>query len=103
MPIYEYQCRDCGKTLELLLDMDDTGSKTCGFRCPLERGEQDDIRGFGTLRRLLSAFNQVSERARIESPTSSDAAKVGLSTYKNEGDGTFKKIAGREGPDILRR
>ena len=103
MPIYEYQCRDCGKTLELLLDMDDTGAKTCGFRCALERGEQDDIRGFGTLRRLLSAFNQVSEHTRIEVPTAKDAAKVGLSTYKNEGDGTFKKIAGREGPDILRR
>ena len=103
MPIYEYHCQNCGKTLELLLDIDAQGPQICGFRCALTRGEQDDLRGFGSLQRQLSSFSQVSEMVGKDRPSAEDAAKVGLSTYKNEGNGTFTKIAGRDGPDTLQR
>ena len=102
MPIFEYQCKDCNAILELLLDTQTDGPKSCGFRCQLEKGVADDLRGFGTLQRRISAFNQVEALER-HSYTPDRAAKAGLSTYHNQGDGTFKKIAGKEGPDILRR
>jgi DNA-directed RNA polymerase subunit RPC12/RpoP len=103
MPIYEYQCQDCHATLEILLDIDANGPKRCGFRCLLKRGEMSDLRGFGTLCRQFSSFAQVSEVYTKDHPTATDAAKVGLSTYENQGDGTFKKVAGQKGPETLRK
>jgi putative FmdB family regulatory protein len=102
MPIYEYHCKDCDSILELLLDVNAEGPRTCGFRCGLKKGVSDELRGFGSLRRRISAFNQVDSIEK-DTPSPSEAAKKGLSTYQNQGDGTFKKIAGKKGPALIRR
>lgn len=103
MPIYEYSCQDCGASLELLLDVDAIEPSLCGFRCQLKRGENDDLRGTGQLSRQLSSFQQVSEAVTSDHPTPEKAAKFGFTSYQNNGDGTFQKIAGKEGPDLLKR
>ena len=101
MPIYEYKCQDCEATMELLLDVDAPAPRSCGFRCALKPGENDDLRGFGTLSKAVSGFTTLTTVITKDHPTPEDAAKVGLSTYQNQGDGTFKKIAGKEGPDTI--
>ena len=103
MPIYEYSCQDCGASLELLLDMDAGEPALCGFRCHLKRGENDDLRGNGQLSRQLSSFQQVSEASKHDHPTPETAAKFGFTSYKNNGNGTFQKIAGTQGPDVLKK
>ena len=103
MPIYEYHCQDCGAMLELLLDVDSISPKLCGFRCLLPRGQNDDLRGFGGLSQHLSAFRQASETSIKDTPSPEVAARAGFSTYRNDGGGTFTKIAGKEGPAKLKR
>ena len=103
MPIYEYNCKDCGAVLELLLDSGASGPSLCGFRCSLERGSNDALRGNGILSKRLSNFMQVSEAITSDHPDPQKAAKFGFSSYQNNGDGTFQKIAGIEGPDQLKR
>ena len=101
MPLYLYQCTDCGAELEILHSIEQDSPKRCGFRC-LAPKDRTDIRGFGELRRQLSTFSQIKKQ-HTDTVTPEQAAKVGLSTYQNQGDGQFVKIAGKEGPDILKK
>lgn len=102
MPLYLYQCKDCGSKLEILQDLDQADPKRCGFRCAVDRNDKRDIRGFGELKRLISSFSMIRAR-QTDTVTPEQAAKVGLSTYQNKGDGTFEKIAGTQGPSILKK
>lgn len=49
MPIYEYQCEKCGKTLEVIRTMSAPELKKCGENCAAE-GKPGD----GKVRRILS-------------------------------------------------
>lgn len=102
MPLYLYHCKDCNAKIEILHDIDQSDPKRCGFRCQLERDDTRDIRGFGELERMISSFSTIRKR-QTDSVTPEQAAKVGLSTYQNRGDGSFEKIAGKEGPKILKK
>mgnify|MGYP006091740221 FL=1 len=102
MPLYLYQCKDCGARLEILQDIDQANPKRCGFRCELNREDKREIRGFGELARQISSFSMIKKR-QTDTVTPEQAAKVGLSTYQNKGDGTFEKVAGAQGPKILKK
>ena len=102
MPLYLYQCKDCGANIEILQDFDQEDPKRCGFRCEVSQTDERDIRGFGELTRKLSSFSTIKKR-QADTVTAEQAAKVGLSTYHNRGDGTFEKVAGTEGPTILKK
>ena len=58
MPIYEYQCNDCGEEFEYLILGSDAPEG-----CPACKGEQ--------IRRLLSAFSHVSKGSGGETVGSS--------------------------------
>lgn len=103
MPLYHYQCSDCQSKLEIFVKNANLEPKICGTHCPLQRGENDDIRGFGNLQRALSSFNIGNEVIQSDHPNPDQAAKVGLSTYENQGDGTYRKIAGKTGPEIIKK
>ena len=102
MPLYLYHCKDCQQKLEILQNIEEEDVKRCGFRCELPRDQDQDIRGFGELERMLSSFSTIKKR-QTDTVTPEQAAKVGLSTYQNRGDGTFEKIAGKEGPSQLKK
>jgi hypothetical protein len=103
MPIYDFTCEDCQKTLELLVQNPDLAPKRCGAQCLLAPGENDEVRGMGKLHRHLANFHVGNFAIVTDHPTPADAAKVGLSTYKNEGDGVYRKIEGKTGPDVIKR
>lgn len=102
MPLYIYHCKDCNTNLEILQDIEQADVKRCGFRCELPRDDKRDIRGFGELERTISGFSTIKKR-QTDTVSPEQAARVGLSTYQNRGDGTFEKIAGKEGPKILKK
>ena len=99
MPIYEYICKDCGATIDILQD-GTTTPKRCGFRCVIPPHDQREIRGMGTLSRVLSSFSSRTGAQMREVPNAQDIAKSGFTLYKNEGDGTISKIAG-SGPKSI--
>ena len=99
MPIYEYKCQDCNALIDILHDMN-TLVKRCGFRCALPPENQENHRGMGLLTRCISNFSSREGAQMREKPSVQDIAKGGFSLYKNEGEGSIKKIAG-EGPDII--
>ena len=101
MPIYVYRCSDCSAEIEILHDFDQPSPKRCGFRCVLSTDSEKEYRGFGELHRQISTFHTV-KRPHSDTVTAEQAAKVGLSTYENQGDGSFKKIAG-QGPSTIRK
>ena len=95
MPLYTYRCQDCQAILELLIKNVNLEPSRCGLNCLLQRGENDDIRGFGELQRSFrdiggSGINKMQH-----------AASVGLSTYKKDSDGNYRKVSGKKGPNIL--
>ena len=94
MPLYTYRCQDCQAILELLVRNPDFEPKRCGMNCLLQAGEKDDIRGMGELQRSFRDIGGLSHN------TTQAAANVGLSTYKKDSDGNFRKIAG-SGPEAL--
>jgi len=102
MPLYLYHCKDCNEKLEILHDIDQPEIKRCGFRCQLPSNSEQDLRGFGELSRMISSFSTIKKR-QTDTVTPEQAAKAGLSTYQNRGDGTFEKIAGKEGPKIIKK
>ena len=53
MPIYEYQCEECGHVVEALQRMSDPPLSDCP-QCSSD-GAQDQDRVTGTLRKMLSA------------------------------------------------
>lgn len=95
MPFYTYRCQDCQAILELLIKNIHLEPSRCGLHCSVTPGENDNIRGFGELQR---SFRDIGG-----SGTNSiqNAASVGLSTYKKDCDGNYRKVAGTEGPKIL--
>ncbi len=95
MPLYTYRCQDCQATLELLIQKSSMEPARCGMHCSLKAGENDDIRGFGELQRSFQSFGGVSHN------TTQKAASAGLSTYKKDSDGNYRKVAGHQGPEVL--
>ena len=99
MPIYEYKCQDCGEILDIFHDMN-TQVNRCGFRCQLPPETQAEIRGMGLLSRCISHFSSREGAQMRDKPTAQDVGQKGFAVYKNEGEGTIRKIAGR-GPDVI--
>ncbi len=95
MPLYTYRCQDCQAILELLIKNIEFEPKRCGHQCSLQRGEQDNIRGLGALHRSYRDIGGVAGNIQQQ------AASVGLSTYKKDGDGNFRRLGGGSGPEIL--
>lgn len=92
MPIYEYEpddereCFLCEGVVEVMQGIEDEPLKYCPT-C-----------GLG-VRRLISraAF-------KIDSGvTAEKAASRGFATWKKSGKGTWEKVAGAEGPDVIKR
>lgn len=101
MPLFEYQCEDCGSVLELLLQDGARGPRYCGFRCPLPPESTHAARGMGCLTRQVSTFAAVRSIELSQRVTPERAAKAGLSTYANEGGGRLRKISGEHGPETI--
>ena len=95
MPFYTYRCQDCQAILELLIKNTNLEPSRCGLHCTLKAGEDDNIRGFGELQR---SFRDIGGSGINSIQT---AARSGLSTYKKDCDGNYRKVAGKEGPEIL--
>ena len=93
MPIYEYICKDCGASIEILQD-GTFDPKTCGFRCMIPPEDQREIRGLGSISRTLSSFTSRTGAQMREVPIAKDIAKGGFTLYKNEGEGKLARIAG---------
>ena len=95
MPLYTYRCQDCQDILELLIKNVNLEPARCGLHCTLRPGENDTIRGFGELQRSFrdiggSQFNTIQK-----------ATSAGMSTYKKDSDGNYRKVAGHKGPNVL--
>ena len=95
MPLYTYRCQDCQAILELLIKNVNLEPSRCGLNCTLQPGDNDDIRGFGKLNR---SFRDIGGSGVN---TIQNAASAGLSTYKKDCDGNYRKVSGKEGPEIL--
>ena len=95
MPLYTYRCQDCQAILELLIKNVNLEPSRCGLHCTLQPGDNDDIRGFGELQR---SFRDIGGSGIN---TMQNAANSGLSTYKKDCDGNYRKVSGKEGPEVL--
>ncbi|MEP6470161.1 MAG: FmdB family zinc ribbon protein [Chloroflexota bacterium] len=91
MPTYDYQCRSCGHTIELIHSMAEDGPSACE-RCG------------GELRRVLfpagiifkgSGFYKTDSRASSSS-TSSAAAAAGASSSESGSSSTVKPATGAD-------
>ena len=95
MPLYTYRCQDCQAILELLIKNVNLEPSRCGLNCTLHAGDNDDIRGFGELNRSFrdigGSGTNIMQRA----------THTGLSTYKKDCDGNYRKVSGKDGPEIL--
>jgi hypothetical protein len=96
MPLYEYQCQDCGATLELLQAAGAPAPRRCGFRCPLGPDSEHEARGFGALSRLVSTFSTVQSDLVNDNPGPRELAGRGMAVYANEGGGKLRRIEGNE-------
>ncbi len=67
MPLYEYQCRDCDKTMEILLSPGDGAKPECRY-C-----------GSKNLTKLLSAPSSMSGVAKNRLPGAGDTGCCGMS------------------------
>ena len=95
MPLYTYRCQDCQAILELLIQNVNLEPSRCGLNCALKAGDNDDIRGFGELQRSFRDIGGAGMNSIQQ------AAQAGLSTYKKDGDGNYRKVAGKQGPNVL--
>lgn len=97
MPIYEYECRKCGKILEILHASSETASH-CGDEC-----QQDGAPGDGPLVRLISrpALRTASHDLAKDKIDYDKAAKKGFTTFKRAGKGEYERIAGDKGPQRI--
>lgn len=103
MPIYEYQCVDCSAVLEVFQPRVDGGPRRCGFRCALTRGQQDELRGMGELKRMVSTIGgNIRGITRRDKPTMDEAVKAGFRFYENKGGGVLSKVAGEQGPETIK-
>ena len=95
MPLYTYRCQDCQAILELLIKNVNLEPSRCGLNCTLHAGDNDDIRGLGELNR---SFRDIGGSG---TNTMQSASHTGLSTYKKDCDGNYRKVSGKDGPEIL--
>jgi hypothetical protein len=97
MPFYTYQCQDCQRSFKLLVKDSNLAPNRCGRHCVLSAGENDAIRGMGKLNR---SFQDIGG---IRFNTEQRATESGLSTYKKDVDGVFRKVAGpqNKGPETI--
>ena len=100
MPIYEYECKKCGKTLEILVQPG-LEPRLCGYRCVAE-----DRSGDGELARLVSAPAKPSTQSQEKlTPGKLDpehAAEKGFTTYRRVKCGRYERVAGQFGPKQIR-
>lgn len=92
MPLFDFQCVNCGTVREVLLRGDDLGPITC------------EACG-GEVRRLLSApadLKRADSFFHKDNPSDSQLASKGLAKYVNRGDGTYEKASG-SGPSVVNR
>lgn len=124
MPLYTYQCADCGEELELLHGMSESRS-SCGLNC---RRRDAGAFGKGSIHRVVTAANlgrmsktgsvsaeqllrdsmslagherealRAKARERVGGElTERDLDKLrdgGMGVYRNQGDGTMKRTGG---------
>ena len=96
MPIYEYHCKKCGKTIEIL-QSNSIPRQRCGGECVAE-GKPGD----GELQRVFSAPSLPKASYQGDKVDYQKAAKKGLMTYKRSEKGVYEKIAGNTGPQVLK-
>jgi putative FmdB family regulatory protein len=94
MPLYRYRCKTCGKELEILQPSNHP-ARLCGPHCVA-----DPRRGDGDLERQIvlpapPARGAVSATGKLDVDR---AANKGFSAYKRQGDGSYEKLAGKDGP-----
>ncbi|MCP4500212.1 MAG: zinc ribbon domain-containing protein [Deltaproteobacteria bacterium] len=103
MPLYEYECLDCGASIETLAKAGEE-PKLCGFLCQ----PSPSVKQYGKgelVRKVSAAFVPGGEKCRLgkaDKPTDKAVAKAGFSKYVNEGEGVYRKATG-DGPDVIRR
>lgn len=91
MPLFDYQCQNCGEIREVLLRGSDTEPVSCACG--------------GTLARLVSRpadLKRVDNFFHKETYSDKEIGSRGLTKYVNRGDGTYEKAAG-SGPDRVGR
>ena len=95
MPLYTYRCQDCQAILELLIKNVNLEPSRCGLHCVLY-----NLRIMMTYVDLVS-YNVLSETSVVlESTPFRMLPSTGLSTYKKDCDGNYRKVSGKEGPEI---
>ena len=91
MPLFDYQCKDCGLVREVLLRGSSAEPERCACGGALER-----------LVPMPADLKRVDSFHHKESFSDADIARKGLTKYVNRGDGTYEKAAG-SGPDLMNR
>lgn len=97
MPIYEYQCKKCGKRIEVL-QLGTEPQPACGSDCKAE-----DRAGDGELERLISTPAKLTSAREMATGKIdyNEAAKKGFTTFKKQGKGKYERIAGTAGPEKI--
>ncbi len=94
MPLYRYLCKTCGMELEILQPTS-YPAKLCGPHCVA-----DPRRGDGELERQI-VLPSPPQRGAVSATGKLDvqrAAEKGFSAYKRQDDGSYTKLAGKDGP-----
>lgn len=99
MPLFPYRCSDCGGLFEVLHASDGLAPKRCGHRCVADR--EHPARGMGELTRQVTAPNVVRAEVANDNPSMEDLQKKGFTAYRNQGDGTLKKVGKGGGPEVI--
>ena len=89
MPLFDFQCVNCGLTREVLLYGDAPGPTACAA-CGAE------------VRRLISTpadLKRMDSFFHKDNPSDAQLASKGLAKYVNRGNGTYEKASG-SGPSI---
>lgn len=92
MPLRELRCEHCQGLVEVFLQASDPEPQRCGHRCVLPPNGTDPERGFGALRRVVSApGGPVRGFVARDVPTVADATRAGFTAFRNDGQGGLKK------------
>ena len=96
MPLYTYRCQDCQAILELLIKNVNLEPSRCGLHCTLQRGDNDDIRGFGELHDVLFEISEDPGSTRCK------MLPVPVSAlYKKTAMETIVKCRAKKDPEVL--